>query len=329
MTHRLIGTTLAFLFSLSALALPSWAQAPPLSDDNATALLKNSLAATNLKSPAKQPFHLAATVKYKSDGPTLTGRFEIFFSRPDRYRLNLTIGKLSETQVASGDKLYISRSSEKFSPEAWRIAEFLWFPGAGLQTPPKVIIGQDITYPTVKVANNCEKESDALRARKACFDPSQGITSFAIQDQNGSRLTQDVVSLSDFHSLGGYRYPGRLTKKSLWDTIDATVDSFTAEGAFDESTFILPANSIARDWCASPQAISGASPVHYTVTYTLYVYYVLVGTDGHARKFSLLNDPVPLGLDLARQTLERKLYPILACFGKPVEYEMVVITNSY
>jgi hypothetical protein len=329
MVNKLIGTALAFLFSLSALPLPSRAQVPPLSDDNATALLGKSLAATNLKSPGKQPFHLTSTVKYKADGPTLTGRFEILFSPPDRYRMNLTIGKISETQVASGDKLYISRPSQKFSAEAWRIAEFLWAPGAGLQTPPKVIVGRATTYPTIKVADNCEEESDALRVRKACFDPSQKITSFAIKDQKGSGLTEDAVSLSDFHSLGDYRYPSHLTKKSAWDTIDATVDSFAAESAFDESTFIPPANSIARDWCASPQAISNAVPPHRVVEYALYVYYVLIGTDGRAKKFSFVNDPVQFALPQARQALESKPYPIFACSGKPVEYEMVVITNSY
>ena len=329
MTHKTIGTTLMFLFSLPLLPTPSRAQAPPLSDANATALLSKSLAATNLKSSAKQPFHFTGTVKYKSDGPTLTGRFEILFSRPDRYRINLAVGKSSETQVAAGDKLYISRSPQKFIPEAWRIAEFLWFPGAGLQTPPRVTIGQATTYPIVKVVNNCEEESDVLRVRKACFDPSQGITSFGIQDQRASRLTEDVVSLSDFHSLGGSRYPSRLIKKSVWDTIDATVDSFTAESAFDENTFTLPANSIARDWCASPKAISYAAPPHVTVTYTFYVYSVFVGTDGHAKTFSFVNDPMRTALDQARDALERKPYPILACSGKPIEYEMVVITNSF
>ena len=153
--------------------------------------------------------------------------------------------------------------------------------------------------------------------------------SFAIQDQKGSSLTEDAISLSDFHSLGDYRYPSRLTKKSLWDTIDATVDSFDAASAFDESTFIPPANSIARDWCASPQAISSAAPPHRVVTYALYVYYVLVGTDGRAKKFSFVNDPVQFALPQARQALQAKPYPILGCSGKPVEYEMVVITNSY
>lgn len=329
MTNKFIVSTLAFVFSLSALPRSSWAQAPPLSDDNATALLGKSLGATNLKSPGKQPFHLAATVKYRADGPTLTGRFEILFSPPDRYRMNLTIGKISETQVASGDKLYISRPSQKFSAEAWRIADFLWSPGAGLQTPPKVIAGRATSYPTVKVAGNCEEESDALRVRKACFDPSQGITSFAIQDQKGSSLTEDAVSLSDFHSLGDYRYPGHLTKKSAWDAIDATVDSFAAETAFDESTFTPPANSIARDWCPSPQAITGAAPPHRVVTFALYVYYVVVGADGRAKKFSFVNDPTQFALPQARQALEGKPYPIIACSGKPVEYEMVVITNSY
>jgi hypothetical protein len=330
MTNKLVGTTLAFLFSLSALPQPSRTQAPPpLSDNNATALLGKSLTATNLKSPSNQPFHLSATVKYKADGPALTGRFEVFFSPPDRYRINLTIGKISETQVISGDRLYISRSPQKFSAEAWRITDFLWSPGAGLQTPPQVNVGRTTTYPTVKVAGNCEQESDALRLRKACFDLSQEITSFAIQDQKNSGLTQDTVSLSDFQSLGGYRYPGHLTKKSVWDTIDATVDSFSAGSTFDESTFVPPANSITRDWCAAPQPMTIGTLPHSVMTYATYVYYVLVGTDGRAKKFSIINDGQQIVLPQNRQFLEGKPYPILACSGKPVEYEMVVITNSF
>jgi hypothetical protein len=329
MTNKLVVTTLAVLFSMSAAPSPSWAQSPTLSDDNATALLNKSLAATNLKSPGKQPFRLTATVKYKASGPNLTGSFEILFSPPDHYRINLTIGKISETQVASGDKLYILRSPPKFSAEAWRITEFLWSPGAGLQTPPEVIAGRATTYPTVKVAGNCEQESDVLRIRKSCFDPSQEITSFAVEDQKGSAMTQDAVSLSEFHSLGSYRYPDRLTKKSAWDAIDATVDSFAIESAFDESTFVPPANSIARDWCASPQVISNAAPPHRIAGYALYVYYVLVGIDGRAKKFSWVNDPVQFALPQARQALESKPYAILACSGHPIEYETVVITDSY
>jgi hypothetical protein len=308
---------------------PSRLQAPPLSDDNATALLGKSLAATNLKSPAKQPFHLTSTVKYKADGASLTGRVEILFSTPDRYRIIVTIGRFSETQVVNRDKLYILRSPAKFSAEAWRIAEFLWSPGAGLQTPPKVFVGRTATSPTIKVADNCEEESDPLRVRKACFDPTQKISSFAIHDQKNSGLTEDTVSLSDFRSLGDYRYPSQLTKRSAWDTIDATVDSFTAESAFDERTFTAPANSIERDWCAEPQPISLAPPPHHVVTYALYVYYVLVGADGRTKKFAFVNDPVQFALSQAREALEGKPYPILACSGKPVEYEMVVITNSY
>jgi hypothetical protein len=272
MIKRSIGSALSFLFLVSSLSLPLRAQAPPLSDDNATAFLGKSLAAMNLKSSGKQPYHLTATVKYKGSGPALTGSFEILFSSPDRYRMNVTIGKISETQIFNGDKLYISRLSQKFSAEVWRIADFLWSPGAGLQTPPKVIVGRETTYPKVKVAGNCEEESDALRVRKACFDSSQELTSFAIQDQKGSGLTEDAVSLSDFHSLGDYRYPSHLTKKSAWDTIDAAVDSFAPESAFDESTFVPPANSIARDWCASPQAISGTPSPRRAVTFSLYVY---------------------------------------------------------
>jgi hypothetical protein len=75
-------------------------------------------------------------------------------------------------------------------------------------------------------------------------------------------LTQDTISLSDFQPRGGYRYAGHLTKKSAWDTIDATVDSFSADSTFDESTFTPPANFITRDWCAAPQAISLGAPPH-------------------------------------------------------------------
>ncbi len=324
MTNKLVGATLACLFSLSALLQPSHIQALPLSVDNATALLQKSLEATSLRT-AKQSFHLTSTFTYKANTPNLTGHFELLFSAPDRYRMNLTVGTISETQILIGDKLYISRSSPKFSPEVWRVAEFLWSPGAGLQTPPKVIVGRATTYPAVKVSEDCEEESDALRRRKACFDSSQQIISFTIRDNGGSRLSQDAVSLSDFHSLGASRYPGHLTKKSAWDTIDATVDSFVVASDFDENTFTPPANSVPRDWCPLPQAITPPAPVFHVIEGALYVYYVLVGTNGRVKKFSFINE----SLGNPRQSLEGKPYPILACSGKPVEYEMVVITNSY
>ena len=328
MTNNELKTT-ALLLSLFALPLFSRPQAPLLSDVNASALLEKSLAATNLRTPGARPFHFSSTIKYKSNGPGLTGRYEIFFSPPDRYRINLTIGKMSEIQVASGDKIFISRLPQKFSAEAWRIAEFMWSPGVGLQTPSKLMVGATTSYPDIKIADNCEQESDVLRVRRACFDSSRAMTSFSIQDQKNSRLAEDAVSLSDFHSLGDRRYPGRLIKKSTWDTIDATVESSDDKSPFDESTFTPPANSLARDWCVAPQVISNAPAPHRVVDYAVFVYYVLVGTDGRAKKLTFVNDPVQFALPQHQQALENRPYAVLACSGKPIEYEMVIITNSF
>jgi hypothetical protein len=329
MPLRRITKTLAFLLLLMILTLRSWPQAP-LSSDAAIALLNKSLAATNLKAPGNQPFHLTATVKYKTDHPSVTGHFEIFFAAPNLYRINFSLGKITETQIASGDKLYISRSPNNFSAAFWRTAEFLWNPGAGLQTPQTIIVNGETNHPTVKIENNCEEESDALRVRKACFDPAtQGLTSFTIQDIIGASLAQDTVSLSDFLSLGANRYPAHSIKKSKWDTIDATVDSFTPQTSFDQSTFTAPANSTQRDWCAAPQAVSQGTPAHRVLVGALYVYYVLVGTDGRTKKFAFVNDPINAALPQSRQALENKTYPVLACSGKPIEYELVVITNSF
>ncbi len=307
---------------------PVRAQVAPLSADNAASTLQKSLAATNLKAHGAQPYHLVATLKYKADGPSLTGRFEILFSAPDRYRLNVTIGKISETQIALGDKIYISRSPKNFSAESWRIAEFLWYPGVA-STSLDAMFGRAAASPTVKVMGDCAEEDGVLRVVKACFDPAtQGMTSLAIQNRPGSRVSEDTVSLSDFRSLGANRYPGHLTKKSVWDTIDATVDSFTGESSFDQNTFVPPANAIVRDWCAAPEVSANVVPRHFAVVeYALYVYYVLVGPDGRAKKFAFVNDPTQVALPQARQFFEGRPYPIFTCSGKPIEYDLVVVTN--
>jgi hypothetical protein len=321
--HSVCTTALLALCILLP-ASPASAQVAPLSNDNAAAILQKSLAATNLKAHSGQPFHLVATVKYKSDGPNLTGRFELFFSAPDRYRMNVTIGKVSETHIALGDKIYISRSSKNFSPEAWRIAEFLWYPGV---VPEPPLRAPEAAAPTVKVEGDCEEETDAVHVVKACFDAgTQSMASLAIQNRPGARVSEDTVSLGDFRSLGANRYPGHLTRKSMWDTIDATVDSLTAESSFDANTFVPPANAIARDWCAAPEVRNSMALRHFAVVdYTLLVYYVQVGPDGHAKKFALLNDAIALPQN--RQFLEGRPYPIRTCSGKPIEYDMVIITN--
>lgn len=303
----------------------------PMSAEEVDALLQKSLAATNLKFPGKQPLHLSATVKYKALGGSETGRFEIFFAAPDRYRENLNIGKITETDIASGDKLYVARSTKTLSAEFWRTSEFVWYPGAGLQTLQEIVERGKTSFPSIKVANNCEDESDRLSIRQACFDPAtHEIVSFTIRDSIGSPINNGAVSLNDFKSIGANRYPGHLTRKSVWDSIDVSVDSLTLEGKFDENTFVPPVNAVTRDWCVAPQE---TAPSNYQMSRrtiiegVLLVYYVLVGPDGRAKNVVFLNDPLNSARSMALASAKGKPYPVHTCGGKPIEYETIVITN--
>jgi hypothetical protein len=66
----------------------------------------------------------------------------------------------------------------------------------------------------------------------------------------------------------------------------------------------------------APRVISNAASPYRVVEFGLCVCYVLVGTDGHAEKFVFVNEPCSS--------------PFLRAYSdKPVESEMVVITNPY
>src|SRR5579863_7474072 len=102
---RVLIATMALFAAMALVGAPSaGAQALPTLDE-ASALLKKAIDATNLKAPGGPPFHLIAKIHYALNDKTADGKYEILYASPDRYRVQLQLDGVGETDIALGDKL--------------------------------------------------------------------------------------------------------------------------------------------------------------------------------------------------------------------------------
>src|SRR5208337_2874213 len=106
----------ASALSLVFLAVSVYPQTLP-SKGEANKLLQKAIESQNLQSAGKPPFHLVAHVRYNFLGETSDGVYEILWAAPDRFRETYQLGRMTETDVALGDKIHISRNTPTCTPQ--------------------------------------------------------------------------------------------------------------------------------------------------------------------------------------------------------------------
>lgn len=336
MRRALIGP--AGLFATLALILvgATAARAQSLATlDEATALLKKTIEATKLNAPGVPPFHLVAKIRYTLDDKTTDGTYEILYAAPDRYRVELRLGAIGETDIALGDKFYTLRTTPTMSLPFWSFGTFIWQPGhLYLGGAPKANRVYSSTVGT-EVRTCVDAEGDKDVTKQICFDPaSNAVVSVHVTAQPPKGAPKGIAfenDLNDFVDLGPIRYPRHLVRKFLTETTEATVETSTAAEAFADSVFAPPDKAEVHDWCASPVHEGQAKlpdPTHPTDWWlrlqNLVAYYYLVGTDGRVKKKVLLHSSGNAGLDVLYSLPFEKGKPsVHSCSGKPIEYETV------
>lgn len=303
--------------------------------DEATALLKKTIDATKLNAPGVPPFHLVAKIRYTLDDKTTDGTYEILYAAPDRYRVELRLGAIGETDIALGDKHYTLRTTPTMSLPFWSFGTFMWQPGhLYLGSEPKA---KRVYTSTVgaEVRTCVDAEGDKDVTKHICFDPANNaVVSIHVTAQPPKGTPKGVAfenDLNDFVDLGPIRYPRHLVRTFITETIEATVETSTPVGAFADSVFAPPDKAEVRDWCASPVHEGQAklpAPTHPTDSWlrmqNLVAYYFLVGIDGRVKKKVLLHSSGDAGLDtLSSLPFENGKPSVHTCSGKPIEYETV------
>src|ERR1700704_5788793 len=119
------------LFAVSALAwvilaAPICPQALP-SKTQANELLQRTIKSQDLQL-AGPPFHLVAHVRYNFGGKTSDGAYEILWAAPNRFRETFQLEKMTEIDVALGDKIYIYRNTPTLTPHFLHLRNFVHQP---------------------------------------------------------------------------------------------------------------------------------------------------------------------------------------------------------
>lgn len=303
--------------------------------DEATALLKKAIDATKLNAPGVPPFHLVAKIRYTLDDKTTDGTYEILYAASDRYRVELRLGGIGETDIAIGDKFYTLRTTPTMSLPFWSLGMFIWQPGhLYLGDGRKANRVYSLTV-GAEVRTCVDAEGNKDVTKQICFDPaSNSVVSFHVTAQPQKGAPKGIAfenDLSDFADLGPIRYPRHLVKKFITETIEATVEKLETAGTFADSVFAPPDKAEVHDWCASPVHEGQAKlppPTRATDSWlrmqNLVAYYYLVGTDGRVKKKVLLHSSGDAGLDVLYSLPFEKGKPsVHTCGGKPIEYETI------
>jgi len=313
-----------FALSLAILAVPLHPQALP-SRTQANKLLQKTIESQNLQLAGKPPFRLVAHVRYNFWGETSDGVYEILWAAPDRFRETFQLGKMTEIDVALGDKIHISRNTSTLTPQFLDLRSFV-------HHPMFLYLGSRSTAHRIySELNGGERRNCIVPSEnpndKVCLDPS---TNLVVSVNLESPIPTQPYNLEedDFVSLGARRYPRHMVRRISGQTIEVKVEKLEEVTSFSPDVFVPPLNSEARDWCPHPTLAPGyyfhTSPFPKTnPPGTFFPFYLLTGTDGHIKKSISLNPSAPPIDPAIAKWIRYAQFPIWVCGSKPIESEEI------
>jgi hypothetical protein len=343
---------LAAVLLLIILGAVARGQEVPTNEEASMWMMKGS-GASDVGRGWPQSYHLTARVRYEAEGKVQEGTFEISAAATDRYRLDFKLGEIFATEMALGERYYVLRSKpdENHLPviERFLVASLVFHPLMDL-TATGVRVSRVWLEPNVEGNQICmEAAGDDRYAKQECFDAkTRGLVSATIRDLSkyASDPSATALQASDFVDVGKLRYPRKIKKQFLTGTAEIEVDKFEETETFEENLFTPPAGATSREWCAKPAITRPERPgmpasamrtsgmtVPEMVPATLRgpmgrgngpnaYRYILVGPDGKAELATPLASVVN-GKPGGPVHLLNETYPVHACNGKGIEYEMV------
>lgn len=332
----MIRTTLASIF-LGALVLsfsptPALAQALPSKQEAADWVAK-AIEESRFTAPGTPPFHLVAKIHFTMSDQTLDGNFEILWAAPDRYRLELRMGNIGETDVILGDKRYVSRNTPTMTL-AMASVEAIFLIGLIPQSPGSA------EFRVAKVSSverGGHRETCAVvLPLEYCFDANTAVlVGIRTLPKAGVPVADMAISIesSDYQNLGSTRLARSISRKLGLERIDAKVEKWETVDTFGDNVFVPLSTGTVWDWCSAPAVRQPQHPppqypdldVHgSTITYRRLVLYKIVAADGETKQVTRLAGPTD---DITRQFVDAEKSnrsPVHICNGKPVEYETVL-----
>jgi hypothetical protein len=315
---------LATLFSPAALLFAQQRPSPqPLpSKKEATVIMQKAFAAMDLTAPGSPPFQLKARVHFEFTGEHQDGTYTLNWFRPDQCREDFSLqGDGAETDIATGDKIYILRTSS--TP-----ALSLLSTQAILRPSRPGTVAWDLRVNRVySVRMNgrneiCIDSKRDLEKERACFDNGTAEPAFT-QDWITEGSFPQGLARENFIFLNKRHFPRHLVVQTLDEKLDLRLDSIINVEGYVVDLFDPPPASIVREWCADPVesgTLSAPALMSVLDLRQILAYYVLVKPDGSIERSEALR---PLARKVDNEVsvwLRTTKFPIHLCGGKPIEY---------
>jgi hypothetical protein len=324
----------AFLFG----SMPAPAQSLPDKKEVSEWVTK-ALDTDILQSPDASPFHFLATVRYTFNGKSVDGTYEVMWQAADRFRVEFRMGDVTETDLILGDKKYVDRNTPTMTMLMWSISSFLFPEG---RKPVPSLTRNDAVYKLTATGEGATRQICAMVGdhktleNEMCFSATtRDLTSHRIHPLRSMVNGAISIDLTDYISFGKLRYPQHLFKQFGTEMIYATVERWEAVEKFDSKLFAPLPNSIAWDWCSTPevhrpkttQNSSFISAIMSSTGQGQFPYvgvYKIVGQDGTPKQVTqLFRSPESAAKEFVNEQ-RRERSAVHICNGKPVEYETIV-----
>jgi hypothetical protein len=299
--------------------------------------LKNVMRQVNLHNPDVSPFHLKAEVHYEVNKRVTDAEYELYWAAPDRFRREYRAGNAVDTDwVVDGKRFVVRPQPEELLPLV-RINDLIFAPLNFLRDAPKI---NKVQRKNVGGTQQTSVESDQeFYSNHVCFGTAGEIVSaISIYEY---RTKTPRVDLGDFAALGQVRYPRLIMRRWSPGTLEIRIGSVEAVTTFADGLFTPAPTAVYLDSCVDPVRAGepptlanygvwtdghgiDISPVDIYPEPTV-ASYVLIGTDGRVVQ------NVPIFLDsMPRSFIEKAIFPIYSCRGRPIEYEAVFVpaTNA-
>lgn len=331
MKRLLLGIAAAGVALLSPLPRSTGAQSLP-SKKEAGAMIEKTEQQLLPTQASSVPYHYVAELRYIWGNFSADGTYEVLWAAPYRFRQELRLGKISESDVVLGNKLYVRRNTPAAAYFVMRVSVLTGLPARRLAVPasvPPEKIGKIYagTYGSENVV--CMEARGSDNGRTFCLD----ATTHTLASET-FKLKAGNLGISsefdNFFNFGHRSYPGHLRSKVANEMLEIRVQRMSPVLNFTDSTFSLPDRAASFTWCGqmqeerdsySPNLPHLAAVLAPPGATGFHGFYFEVASNGKVEKIIELH---PDGS--ARQAAVKNFkhrYPIRTCSGTPVEYESV------
>jgi hypothetical protein len=283
---------------------------------------------TKLSSSGTPPFHLIAALQYKAGHFSAVGTYEVLWAAPDRFRQELRLGEISESDVIVNGKEFVARSTPSAAYLLDRIDDLIGF-STRTDKPRIEKIGK--VYPEQEGTEKlvCVQTSGSAKGHTACLDAGTGrlVSDTRVSQRNDFNPKFEESEFLDYDSI---RFPGKFSFEVEDERIEIEVKKLNKVTSFADDVFASPPGATTFVWCEQPRMEGGADPGQGLMTMLslfgrtkgFHAFYFKVAADGSIEAVDEVHRDGKFRPWLV-PALDQQRLSVRTCGGKAIEYEAI------